>query len=255
MNKTSRLTSHPKMDVRYTRQLKEDSTVEWLARNAGDVVKNIGVGVGNTGVAAVKVVEAVFDLNHHTRWLKPMHKRRKLERKGLGLEPTYGMHRECMKIEAERIAGEVKERNKSPQQKKFDAQVRLFDLMSDALTYGSHNLVAYDLSVTTMNKCVMDGVRELRNNGVEIAPEELEGLEVNGLPGIYPEVARARNLAVARLPGTSNQELRDQCKAAIARRFIEDELVPEALYQDAQFPTEADDQVFIESSSQQSIER
>jgi hypothetical protein len=236
----------------YTKQLPPHKR---FVRNACDVGHNVFVvGLGNVGLYVVNLVKQGFDPDADMKRFKPLHRQRMDRRENeLGMKRHYKDQRELLDMEAAMADRALAEQRKSPERKTFDAMVRLFDLMSDTQAHGTHDNTPYTLSAFEMNQCVIRGVQQVRDQGMEISPEELDLLSTNGQPGIYPEHARARNLAVAKLPGRPGSPLREHCKAAIAQQFLDNNLVPEVLIREADFPRAAP--AFTdESSSRQSIQ-
>lgn len=244
----------PHLNVTYTKQYKEGdqkSTSKLVARNLEDAAYIAGpVVFGNAGVAIVKFFETVFDTEHKTQWFKPLHKQRMEERPYRGLKPRYKDEKFRWEAEANHRDAQIEKANRSDEQKKFEAQLQIFNLVGARLEADPENAGL----LAAANGCVLNGLRDMATKG--LIPEAMCNVVASdGQPGIYPvNLAHAYTYEWKLTGDIHDPVLRDQCKAAIVERYIKVGLATGEMLEKAEYPKNEQDRYPSSESDQEQFE-
>lgn len=239
------------IDIRYTKTL---SIPERGARNAKDFGHNVFVvGFGNAALGVVNMVKLTFGTADKLPRFKSLHRQRMDARKHCEI-PMQRHFKDQDAVEKQNAALQqqaLERSNKTRDQPEFEAQVKLFAYVASARQRGDG---AELFPVADLNKCVISGLRDMFQAGV-ISQEELDDAEVTRQGKIYKE-NDGRFGGELQLPGYGAGDMKcDQCRAAIARRYIEAGLVSKEMLAAAGFSTISMRQSSSgESSSQETIE-
>jgi hypothetical protein len=249
-----RAAPRPHLDVTYTKQYKEGaqkSTSKLIARNLGDAAYIVGpVVVGNAGVAIVKLVETVFNMDHTTQWFKPLHKQRKEERPNRRLKPHYKEQKFRWDADANHAAARMEKANRSDEQKKYEARLEIFKFIRSTLEADPDNADLF----ATVNACVLAGLQDVAAKGL-ISQEACNVVTSDNLPGIYSVGMGHGVHCELKLPGTAHDRtLVDQCMAAIAKHYMRAGLVTDDMREKAEYPKNEQDAYLSSESDQQQFE-
>lgn len=245
--------AQPNLDVRYTKQLQKDAKAQAALRKVGDAGHFVGaIVVGNAGVAVVKLVQQVFNLNSRTPWIQSRHDQRKYERERYrGMDRHYKDH----KAHADRVAArddrDIAWANRTLQQQRFDALLKVFEHMGAAL---AARPAECGYSSDDLNRCVVKGLQEMVDRGV-ISPDDCDQVTVDGRPGLYRADGANARFAESRLsPLTLKPEAAAQCRAAIAWEYLAAGLVSAEVLEQVDYPKNEQGDFLLDDADRASIE-
>lgn len=245
--------AQPNLDVRYTKQLEKDSRAQAALRKTGDAGHFVGaVVVGNVGVAVVKLVEQVFNLNSRTPWIKSRHDQRKYEREQYrGMERHYKDH----KAHADRVAvrddRDMAWAKRPLKQQRFDALLKVFEHMGAAL---AARPAECGYSSDDLNRCAVKGLQEMVDRDV-ISQDECDQVTVDGKPGLYRADGGNARFAESKLsPLMLKPGAAAQCRAAIAWEYLAAGLVSDQVLEQAEYPKNEQGDFVFEDADQAQIE-